>query len=529
MARDKAVYVLFAAFVVFGCWWNLPCVDTWASDSVSPRVSGLGSGLAETYAWGSYFTYPPLHLLLLGALALPVIGCFAVTAPQGADALRLALVHAPAMTIVEVTTRLVTFAMALGVIRNVWRMSERLWDARVAFIAGLAVACNPIFVYYAHTGNLEVPSLFWATLALDELVRVTRGESRERRAMLYVAFAVLTKDQAAAMLLLPVLGVIVRRRAWAAIGLGALTYLLVSGAVVNPLGWARRVAFLLGPASRDWTPYDSTAAGLGELCRDVALNVWRSGGALAAVAVGIGVRVAARSQKRGELLPLAAASSFVVLFTFGARRSEERFLLPPMVLLAPFVGVAFASVKHARRTWALAALTVAWPTFEVLRVDATLAMDARPSATRYLETLPPRTPVEVYGANPTLPRLPSGPEWTRVGTENPASRGIHPAFEPGRDVRVDAIDPAGRNPQYLVVSSHWATHFEGGRTPIARRWAEDREAASYFELLAHDAHPTYRRVATFRCVLPFGFACRRIHSSTGDEIWVFQAASRRAS
>lgn len=429
-------------------------------------MSGLGSGLRETYAWGSYFTYPPLHLILLGVLALPAI---AVGAMHGLEGLRAA----PYMTWFEVTSRLVTFAMALGVLANVSRATSRIWDERAGGVAALAIACNPVFVYYAHTGNLEVPALFWATWAMDELVRVELGEARELHAMLLATAAALTKDQAIAMLAIPIAIVIVRRRAWRAIAIAAAAYLIVGGAVVNPVGWVRRVAFLLGPASGEWTPYPPGAIGIAELGRDAALRVVSYGGVLVFVAACVGV---VRSRR---WLFLSSAVSFTLFFTLAARRSEERFLLPQAVMLAPYVGFAL----HKRWTIALA---FAWPVIESARMDATLAADARNAAHRYLQALPRGTSVETYGFS-------------------------------------DAYAVARGDPEVIMMSSRFAEQYARGPTQMDARWASD-PMAPYFNGLARDEDPTFHRTERFRCVLPLGVPCRRIHDSTAHEIWVFRRA-----
>jgi hypothetical protein len=528
-----APYLVLAVFALLGARWGLPCVDTWASDSVSPRVSGLASGLRETYATGSFFTYPPLHLLVLAVPALPAWAVAALRAPHAPDAMRLVLIREPYMTYFEVTSRLVTLAMALGVVRNVVRATERVWDARAALVAGLAVACNPIFVYYAHTGNLDVPALFWATAALDEMARVAAGETaRLRRALVLCALATLTKDQALGLVIGPALVVLfplvrgraTRRGALAAVGIAAAVYLVVAGAVVNPTGWARRVAFLLGPASRDWTPYPATPGGLLALARGLALRVHAFGGTLAAVAAAAGVWLSLRPAKLPRLLPALAALSFTLTFGLGARRDEARFILPQTVVLAPYVAIAalaggaWAKRVGSRLAWIVVAAPLALPALESLRVDATLMADARYAATRYLASLPAGTRVELYGPNPTLPRLPDGPDYRRGGGEDPAERGIHPRLLGGRDAR--GLGSAARDADVLVVSRRWAEHFADARTAHARA-AVDPRSVTFFGALAQGALPGWRRVSTARCTLPFGLACERLHASTGDEIWIF--------
>ena len=79
--RTRAVYaeldrverlVLLAVAMVHGVGigWGLPGSDGWDVDGVAPR--DILPGILKTFTPGDYFTYPPLHLLLLAVLTLPV-------------------------------------------------------------------------------------------------------------------------------------------------------------------------------------------------------------------------------------------------------------------------------------------------------------------------------------------------------------------------------------------------------------------------------------------------------------------------
>ena len=83
------------------------------------------------------------------------------------------------MTALAVIARAVTAAMSLAVLWNVARIGEELVGTRRAGVwAAAGCACSSIFTYYSQTTNLEVPYLFWSTLALRALIR---GISPARR------------------------------------------------------------------------------------------------------------------------------------------------------------------------------------------------------------------------------------------------------------------------------------------------------------------------------------------------------------
>ncbi|MGH7270353.1 MAG: hypothetical protein ACREJ3_07960, partial [Polyangiaceae bacterium] len=351
--RDPEGWVLaaFAVAILLGSTWGLPGGDSWAADSISPRSCGLGA-ITETYRPGHFHTYPPLQMAWLTVLSLPWIALAAARVGCSADALASELIKPLYMTGIEGAARALTATMALAIVWNTMRLWTRFGSRRVGLLAGLVVACNATLVYYAHTGNLEVPYLFWTTWAFVELDRVLSGEARERPLLLLVVAAALTKDQAVAAFVLPVPIAIayvlsggkgargtpteaslrVRCVALARAGaVAALLYSIVSGALVNPAGFRRRLAFLFGPASATWAGYAHGLHGTLAMARDAlaAIPHFGSWGMALASVMGIALILAStRSVTRvRQLMPLAGAVSFTVFFTVMARRTEDRFLL----------------------------------------------------------------------------------------------------------------------------------------------------------------------------------------------------------
>ncbi len=285
---ERAVLGGFAVAIAIGSTWGLPGSNTWAVDSISPRSCGLGA-IVETYWPGHFHTYPPLHTALLTLLSLPWIALAALHVGLNRDALGDELIKPLYMTGIEASARAVTAAMALAIVWSTMRLWTRLAGRRAGVAAGVLAACDGTFVYYAHTGNLDVPYLFWTSFALVEMDRVLAGEPRERAALLLSVAAVLSKDQAAAALLLPLTVSLVvvpwasrgesplRRRLVTGTLVATLLYGLVSGALVNPVGFRRRVAFLLGPASQTWAGYPRGSHGaLAARCCDALRRRFRT-------------------------------------------------------------------------------------------------------------------------------------------------------------------------------------------------------------------------------------------------------------
>jgi len=535
-ARDPRAWLVAAAviFASVGLTWGLPGSDTWAEDAISPRSCALFA-IAQTYLPGHFHQYPPLHMALLTLTSLPwVATTIARMGTADGAALEAALIAPSIMTPVEVCARLVALAMFAGIVWNVTTLFTRIAGKRGGLAAGAIVVTNATLVYYAHTGNLEVPYLFWSSWALLELDRVLAGEPRALYAMAAVTCAVLTKDQAAGLfvLTLPACviarpGLLRERRTWIAVAASALVFAIVSGALPNPSGFTRRIATLFGPASEDWSPYPKTLDGRIAIARDALLSVPRYASWLLAVAACAGVFLAATTRRGLErvraLLPLLAAVSFTLVFTLGARRTEDRFLLPQSVLLFPYAGFALEASLGSKRWWIAAACILAFtpPLLATLSLDATLLTDSRYAAERFLSTLPPGTRVEAYGGSHFLPRIPPSLVATRVGIDDPDSRS-HVFGVADISANPNQIDL--RAPAYVILGAEHSHAFDPIDAPRSRYGTSEFSDADSFHFFVAltSGKLDYTRVFRGECRLPWPLACREIHGSTAHELWIYR-------
>jgi 4-amino-4-deoxy-L-arabinose transferase-like glycosyltransferase len=560
--RDPAVGVeiVLALAIAVGFCWGLPGTDSWAADSISPRSCGLGA-IVETYWPGHYHHYPPLHMAVLTLLSLPWMGIAAAHAGLGRDALGAELVKPFYMTGIEVVARLVTAAMALGIARNTITLWTRLAGRRAGIAAGLLVAANAVFVFYAHTGNLDVPYVFWLTWALVELDRVACGEPREVRALLLATAAVLTKDQAAGALFLtlPVYLVLLPwwarraplgRRALVRGGLLSLaTYALVSGALLNPIGFRDRIAHLFGPASKPEMHYAGTLAGALALARDELrtttdftswpIVLFALAGAV--IAAGWGGAANAQGTAPGSLqapdhrsgftrarllLPLVAAVSFAWFFSFPVRQKDHRYILPESIFLAPYAALAFerAWTRWPRaRAWvgAMAVASVLPALLKVASLDATLVADPRYAAERYLATFPAGAYVEVLGGPIFLPRVPSKLRAARPGVEPIEER---QAIAGVTDLVDPALDPRPRAPRAIVLATELSDENMAkpvpATVPFATMQYRDPQSHAFLRAL-FSGNLGYERVLRSTCELSWPLECVDIHHSTGHEVWIY--------
>ncbi|MGH7269708.1 MAG: hypothetical protein ACREJ3_04695, partial [Polyangiaceae bacterium] len=450
----------------------------------------------------------------------------------------------------------------LGVLWNLAKIGEQVRGSSRAG-AWVAATCglNIAFTYYSQTTNLDVPYLFWSVIALRWMVRgfARREPSALRGAMIFAALAVATKDQAYALFLLGVpLSVVswfvidqeARPQAPAvlshlavgvAIGLGVL--LLVDGAIVNPIGFMQRLRFLLGTASQDHAYYAATWTGRWHVVRDGLVNYnqfypWFSA-PLVPIGVALAWRAPDRARRSAGLVPLFAAVSFIVTFDMTARRSEQRFVLPQMLMFGIYAGIALDALHgwlSERRTRGLtmtasaiaAAPLLGFAFFQCAAVDAAMVYDPRYDAEEWLNShVSPGDIIEVYDNNVHLARLPRKAVVERVDITPTKSRNHMPGV-----VELDDrfSDVEARRPRWIVVSEFWVFKylldtdwFKGsGRVPTPEQVRRQGEADSraYFQALSAGRlkyHMAHRSTWTSRV-----WPREDIHASLARDVLIYE-------
>lgn len=486
--RTPVFWILFAAAVsrAVGLGWGLPASDGWDDDGVAPR--NFLVGLAQTYAGGAYFTYPPLHMILLAIPTAPgwIAALFHARAFTPHDVIA-EFIQVPYMTYFAVVARLVSAGMSVGTVYLIGRMAGTLAGRRAGLYAAATCALNATLLYYGQVTNLDGPYLFWSALSLWLWMRVIleRAPRLLRWAALSAAAAVATKDQAYAVFLVSIPTALLiwfavdpwpRRNAgavlrplifWAAVAVLAL--LAIDGAVTNPTGFARRLAFLAGPASQDYAAYEADWTGRARLLLDMVASFprsypWAAAG-LALLGAGLhAVRSRGdRSRLVAGLLPVLAVMSFTAAFNLVALRSENRFLLPQTVLLAVYVGIFLDWLSSAGRPLirrggeAAAVLLAGMAFYQCMGIEAAFLRDPRYDAERWLQSwVRPGETIEAYGLNVFLPRFPSDAVVTRLDRKPLSKRNPLPNVTELAEP-FEAI--GARNPQFIVVSDFWVRDY----------------------------------------------------------------------
>ena len=554
-ARHPLVWLLAAAagLRLAGLFWGLPASDGWDDDGFAPR--NFLTALALTYKQGAYFTYPPLHSFFLAVLALPGLVLALLQAPSLHPADVIGEIIKPQyMTFFAVTARLVNLLLSLGIIWCVGAMAQRMAGRRAGLFAAGACALNFGLTYYGQVSNLDVPYLFWAMLALLWSMRAVAGHAPRRfwPAALFAAAAIATKDQATALfaLSLPVFlllwfacdpwprahGRAIVRTVLPAAGAALFALLLVDGAITNPSGFGRRLAFLTGPASADFAAYPKSWSGLQALLLDMA--AWFGSGAAVPATLlallGIGM-AATRIRDRGAwlagLLPALAVLSFTLCFNFAALRTDARFLLPQAILGCVYIGVAASWLTSlSQPTMRLAAsaaivLTALVSLHYCIAVSAAMLQDPRYDAQSWMQAhVRPGETIETYGQNAYLPHFPPGATVIRVDGKPLSRRNPLPGVR-----EVQARFDAPRASRFLVVNDWWMRHFTepqselgGYRTPSPVQAALYRDTAArrYFTAL-RDGRLPYR--LAYRATPANGFwPQEHIHESLNEAILIYE-------
>jgi hypothetical protein len=313
-----------------------------------------------------------------------------------------------------------------------------------------------------------------------------------------------------------------------------LSLLLVDGAVTNWTGFARRVAFLAGPASGDYAEYIKGPEGWLALLGDMGRYFSKGHGlvvmtlALSGLVLHLGRTRA--SQRVAGLLPGLAILSFILCFNFAALRSEDRFLLPQAVLACVYIGIAAEALAFAPGAWArlagraALALTALFALHQVIAINAALLFDPRYDAEAWMAAHVGRgEAIETYGQNCFLPRFPSTAKVTRIGPGDLKVRNPLPGV-----TEVRAPFGADRGARFVVVNAKWAERYLRPEIPLAQghiysrlQQADFRNADArrhFAELLEGKAGYRLAYTAHYDGLWPKV----HIHDSLGETIWIFE-------
>ncbi len=499
---DPWLLGILALSVLLNVWhlsWGLPNGNqSWAADAIGP-VTALGVARRTFAGFNSgwfYFKYPPAWPFLMVAAFAPYLAFLWLTGGWSRPAAQYPYGFAEpeqALFVLAMIGRLWSVLFAVGIVALAYGIAARLFDRVTARWSALLVATAYPIIYYAHTTNLDISYCFWLILALYAAIvaaypdpaDATGPSADAPRRGGWISWAVLgvaaamalsTKEQGFAWLApLPVMVLVTRWRqtgrvgviweppAWIMGAAGVATLVVANNALVNPLGFASRIAYLLGhplqptearlapvefalwKGAKEWRYVDHLTTGL-----DSSLG-WP---VLALAVLGA---VAVWRRPRAALWLLVPVLSLYYLSLRGLELITLRYLLPVTVVALILVAALLTWLRARARNPigrgvanALLAIVTIYYVGRALELEWLFATDSRYEAEVWMaEQLAPGARAEIYQKPAFLPRFRGG---------------VLGNYVPIGERTVDGI--AARRPDVIVTSS--ASH-----KSITHRWTPD--------------------------------------------------------
>ena len=443
---------------LYGQGWGLPATKSWSNDDIAPKAPIRA---VETWREG-WYKYPSLQPLIDHALYAPWLSAWRRSGAIEGSAECLVPDDADCYDDPQARfgwlmrlSRLRSAVMAAGTVLAVWVMALRVGGGssantaevtRAATWAALFAACLQSLVFFAHTGNVDVPQTFWFAWSMVAWIVAMQGGGTRA----YVAFGALaaaslaTKEAIVGVYVLPGLALVwlsvrrgidhsiessVRSRVGRAMNIGRAIFdprfLVLAAALFGVYGLINNVMFNLD-GFKEHVAYWVDGPGIDEWNDDfggyfaLAGLTWRRlGDAMgrpllwwcAAAAMWAAWR---RPGSRVLLLPIVSYT----LFTIGAVRYVfTRFTLPMAVVLCVFGGLLAEAAwreRGVRRVVGvgLAGVVLVHSLLYTIHMDRLLVLDARYAAEEWfsaagLPTGDDSLPVVTLGSSTHQPRL----EW----------------------------------------------------------------------------------------------------------------------
>ncbi len=446
-AHRELLLVGAAALAVYlpAIWWGLPHathslgVHSWEIDAVTgmQTLSELHNLLIEPKPdW--YVAYPLFHYLLLGALYAPYFLFLYLTGGFGQPSAVYPFGFAdPVAALKDLTLigRALTVLMAAGVVVNAYSISRTVWDKRTAVLTAIAAALPTTMVFYARTGNLEVPMLFWMSLAILVLARsLTFGFTVGRAVWLgiFAAIAVGTKDQAYGALAVGMIMLVFIHmlygtantqgiKRWMApvvlAATGIVAYAFASGFVLSPYRFFAHLSFV---RNFDQTFYNvihlgllrpATPHGYATLIGDIFTELVYAVGPVFIVVGIVGAVITWRSTVFSKVL-VAMLLGYIGLVIVPIRHMQFRYIIVPAFILAFFIGRALAAgLEQKRRLIATGTIVAAiagfgWMGLRAVDLTYEMIFDARYEAGDWLaEHAKPGDEIAFFSVQNVIPSL----------------------------------------------------------------------------------------------------------------------------
>ncbi|MCH8149339.1 MAG: glycosyltransferase family 39 protein, partial [Planctomycetes bacterium] len=394
-------------FYLPGLRWGLPGTVSWSQDTIA-GVRTLGAFDQWPKEWPG--RYPPLQYLILHvAYELP-LQHWDATGQREVDSatghISLAQPHVPKIGLLILIARIVTVTMAAACGLGIWAAARTFGaDDLASGLATVAFMTGAAFCYFAHLGNVDVPSICWFAWSLYAYGRL-RNTGAMRFALLLGLFgtlAISTKDAVAGMypgmalvliaaetsrrmttqpLIRSLFGAVFQIKWLVGLTLFIVPYLALYGAFGDWEGYWARMTYWLDPPLESLHANQLRYGGQFEL---LAAGVGYAAGAvgwpmLVALLMACGYALVRR--RRVALALLVPAAVYYLFVICKIEFVYSRFLFAPLLLMSILLGLMLADLLR-RVEWSPVyrygpALIVFLPTFGYAwAVDAEMMTDSR--------------------------------------------------------------------------------------------------------------------------------------------------------
>lgn len=417
--------ILILALVIYipAIGWGLPGashplgVHSWDVDGVTglQTLSELHN-LVFSPKEDWWVAYPLFHYFVIAICYVPYLGYLYLTGglSQPTDTYPFGFT-APVSTFINLTLigRAITVLMAGLLVANTYLTARTIWDKFTARIAALAVSLPTPIVYYSRTGNLDIPVLFWMSLAILMMARILKFGFTARRAVwtgIFSAIAVSTKDQAYAPLLIGLVSLIIihlskndesiqKANRWKSplilIVSGAISFFITSGILFAPNRFFRHILFVINYKKTFWNAanleivYPQNLTGYTSLSYDVMESLFMAIGPVLIIVGITGLVVSWRSELFNKIL-FGMLIAHILFVIFPLLHMQYRYILLPVYIFAFYIARAVVIAFERENRFGILALMafiigIGWVGLRTIDLTYQMLFDARYAVSQWLK------------------------------------------------------------------------------------------------------------------------------------------------
>jgi 4-amino-4-deoxy-L-arabinose transferase-like glycosyltransferase len=382
--------ILFLIFLslflnLYAITWGLPNIDDWASLSLAP-LKPLAYAKHFFYQETWLYHYPPCHPLVLALAFAPYMLYLFVSGGlvSPADVYPYGLTNPlPSLTIFILIARCVSAVMGVGIVLIHYYSVKKFYDKTAAFCAGFFIATSYPIIHYSHTANVDVPQLFWFSLAIYAFISLIHAPKTRYYILLgiFTALAFTTKESIYSIFIGVAIVILIRhfqesyqstanmkmvltsvfdRRIFYPIIAFFVIALIIFNPITNWEGFLYHVArHSLRSVRGSWVIRDASSKVFGhlELVYDYMVYMSQSNGLLVFLVMLSGLIYAVVRDPKKSLLLVIPIISYYIFFLRIHGTHHLRYMLPAYLLLLWFAAKLCGDIWNTQTRFKI----ITWP------------------------------------------------------------------------------------------------------------------------------------------------------------------------